>query len=50
MAEWHCIGTPPATPPCGAHGTTDTAAEAHVRETQHGTGPVEAARWAEVEE
>lgn len=49
--RWTCLGVLPHVPPCGAHGTTDTEAADHTKQTQHSTssGPargVEAMRRA----
>lgn len=35
--RWFCLGILPATQPCGAHGTTDTEAADHTKQTQHST-------------
>ena len=34
---WTCLGIPPTTPPCDAHGNTDRDAEKHTKTTQHAT-------------
>lgn len=34
--HWICVGLYPDTPPCNAYGTTDKAAERHVKDTGHG--------------
>lgn len=47
---WICIGSYPKVAPCDAYGTTDKAAERHVKETGHavstGTNPDALARAA----
>lgn len=36
--QWACLGQPPKVDPCGALGTTDKGAEAHVKVYGHATG------------
>lgn len=34
---WRCMGIPPHTPPCDAHGDQDREAERHLKQTGHST-------------
>lgn len=36
---WACLGIAPLVDPCGAHGDTTAAAERHIADTGHATGP-----------